>query len=277
MPIAPANGIEICYESFGSPEDPAMLLIRGFGSQMITWRTEFCETLARRGFRVIRFDNRDVGLSSKLEGIEYTIEDMATDTVGLLDHLEIPAAHVIGMSMGGMIAQQMAISFPDRVLTLTSLASHIGGEDAVPPTPEAAAIFLAPPANSRHEVVDKALADRRVIGSPGFDFDSEEIREVAGESYDRCYCPDGRLRQAAAIRSAPSRRDALGRLSIPTLVIHGSDDPLVPPENGARTAAAVPGAELLVIPGLGHDTPRGAWPQLIDAIVGVARRAAVTS
>ncbi len=273
MPIAPVNGIEICYESFGSPSDPHLLLIRGFGSQMVAWLPEFCEQLASSGFCVTRFDNRDVGLSSQLDGVEYTIPDMAADTVGLLDHLGADAAHIVGISMGGMIAQQMAIDFPERVLTLTSMASSIGGHDAAPPTPESAAIFLAPETKSRDEYIERAVADRRIIGSPGFPFDEEDMREIAAESYDRCYSPRGRRRQMLAIRSAPSRREALSKLSIPTVVIHGDADPLVPLANGERTAEAIPGAELVVIEGLAHDTPRGAWPQLIDAIVGGARRA----
>ena len=277
MEIAEANGIEICYECFGSRADPPILLIRGLGSQMIAWREEFCEALAGRGFFVVRFDNRDVGLSTKLDGIDYTIDDMAADTVGILDHLGIRAAHLVGMSMGGMIAQQVAISYPERVLSLTSLASHMGGDDAVGPTPEAAAIFIGPGARTREDVVSKAVSDRRVIGSPGFPFDEDDIREVAGRSYDRCYAPEGRLRQITAIRSAPGRREALGRLQVPALVIHGADDPLVPVENGRLTAEAIPGADLLVIPALGHDTPRAAWPQLIDAITNIAKRARVPS
>ncbi|MGH2758360.1 MAG: alpha/beta fold hydrolase, partial [Actinomycetota bacterium] len=170
MPIAAVNGIEICYESFGSPSGPALLLVRGFGSQMVAWRPEFCEQLAERGFCVTRFDNRDVGLSSQLDGVEYTVRDMAADTVGLLDHLGVAAAHIVGISMGGMIAQQVAVDFPDRVLTLTSMASSIGGRDAVAPTPEAASIFVGPAARSREEYVEKAVADRRIIGSPGFPF-----------------------------------------------------------------------------------------------------------
>jgi pimeloyl-ACP methyl ester carboxylesterase len=274
MPLAPTNGIEIFYETFGSPDEVAVLLIRGLGSQMVAWREEFCTALADRGFHVIRFDNRDVGLSTKLDGVEYTIDDMAADTVGLLDHLGIEAAHVVGMSMGGMIAQQVAISYPERVVSLTSLASHIGGEDVVPPTSEAAAIFVGPPSRTREEAVAKAIADRRVIGSPGFPFDEDDIADTAGVAYDRCYAPEGRMRQIVAIRSAPGRCEALGSVRVPTLVIHGSDDPLVPVENGRRTAEAIPGAELFVIPGMGHDTPRGAWPLLIDAIVSIAHRAA---
>lgn len=276
MSVASINGIEIAYETFGEPRDPAVILIRGFGSQMIAWHEDFCTDLAAHRFFVVRFDNRDVGLSSKLD-TDYGIPDMAADTVGLLDHLGIEAAHIVGMSMGGMIAQQAAIDFPDRVLSLTSLASHLGGDDAVPPTPEAAAIFVGPPSASREEAVEKALADRRVVGSRGFPFDEEDIREIAGRAFDRCYYPEGRLRQMVAIRSAPSRREALGRLNMPALVIHGEDDPLVPVENGRRTAAAIPAAELLVVPGLGHDTPRGAWPLLIDAIEGVTRRARVST
>ncbi len=276
MHLAPVNGIEIFYESFGSPSDEPILLIRGLGAQMIGWREEFCELLAGAGFFVTRFDNRDVGLSTKLES-DYTIGDMAADTAGLIEHLGLEAAHIVGMSMGGMIAQRLAIDFPDLVLSLTSLASHIGGEDAVPPTPEAAAIFIGDPTKTRDEAVERSVADRRVIGSTGFPFDEAEVRDIAGRSYDRCHDPAGRMRQITAIRTAPSRRDALGRLNVPALVIHGSDDPLVPVDNGRRTADAIPGADLLIVPGLGHDTPRGVWPILIEAITSVARRARITS
>jgi pimeloyl-ACP methyl ester carboxylesterase len=275
MPIAPANGIEICYDEFGSPDAPALLLIRGFTSQMISWHVEFCERLAAHGLRVIRFDNRDVGLSTKFdEAPQYTLDDMAADGIGLLDHLGIGAAHIAGMSMGGMIAQLMAINHPDRVLSLASIMSHVGDADAVPPTPEAAAIFLAPPVASKEEFVEKAVRDRRVIGSPGFPFDEIDVREIAARSYDRCYLPQGNIRQALAIRSAPPRSEALLRLAIPVTVIHGTADPLIPVDNGRRTAAAIPACQLVEIDGMGHDIPRGAWDLVIGAIVDNIKRVA---
>jgi pimeloyl-ACP methyl ester carboxylesterase len=272
MPIAPSNGIEIFYDTFGARTDPALVLIRGLGSQMISWREPFCEMLAERGFFVVRFDNRDVGLTSKTPDVKYAIVDMAADTVGLMDHLSLDKAHIAGMSMGGMIAQQIAISYPERVLSLTSIMSTIGGSDVVPPTAEAAAIFVGPAPATRDEAIAKALVDRRVIGSPKF-FDEDEALELATLSYDRCNDPEGRLRQIAAIQNAPARGDALAQLTVPAVVIHGVQDPLVPVENGRRTAAAIPGAELVEIDGMGHDIPPGVWAPIVDAIVAVAARA----
>ena len=273
MPIAPANGIEIFYDEFGRASDPALLLVRGFGSQMISWHQEFCESLAGRGFRVIRFDNRDVGLSTKFdEAPQYTLDDMAADGIGLLDHLGIDAAHVFGISMGGMIAQLMAINHPGRVKSLVSGMSAMSEPDAVPPTPEVATRFIASAGNSREEVIENEVEVRRVIGSGGPWFDEDEVRAMAAASYDRCYCPQGRLRQMQAITAAKPRKAALAALNIPVLVLHGADDPIVPAENGRRTAEAIPGAELVIIDGMGHDIPRGAWDRIVDAIVGNAKR-----
>jgi pimeloyl-ACP methyl ester carboxylesterase len=272
MPIAPSNGIEVFYDTFGARTDPALVLIRGLGSQMISWREPFCEMLAERGFFVVRFDNRDVGLTSKTPDVKYTIDDMAADTVGLMDHLGIQQAHIAGMSMGGMIAQQIAISYPDRVLSLTSIMSTIGGSDVVPPTPEALAALMAPAPATREEAIAQGMRSRRVIGSPKF-FDEDEALELATLSYDRCNHPEGRARQMAAIQAAPPRAEALGRLTVPAVVIHGVQDPLVPVENGRRTAAAIPGAEIVEIDGMGHDIPPGVWAPIVDAIVAVAARA----
>ncbi len=285
MPIAPSNGIEIFHDTFGSRRDPAIILIRGLGSQMISWRQPFCERLADRGYFVIRFDNRDVGLSTKITpdafpnvdpACPYSIEDMAADTVGVLDHLRIDEAHVVGMSMGGMIAQQVAIEHPERVLSLTSIMSTIGGEDVVPPTPEAAEIFVGPPAPNRDEAIAKSMNERRIIGSPEF-FDEEEALELATRSYDRCNHPEGRARQMLAIQSAPARRADLAQLDLPAVVVHGVQDPLVPVENGRRTAEAIPGAELVEIDGMGHDIPPGVWDRVIDAITSVASRATAST
>ena len=274
MPIAPANGIEIFYDEFGRASDPALLLIRGFGSQMISWHEDFCEQLAGHNLRVIRFDNRDTGLSTKFaEGSKYTLDDMAADGIGLLDHLGIAAAHVFGISMGGMIAQLMAINHPGRVKSLASGMSAMSERDAVPPTPEVAARFVAPAGDTREQVIENEVEVRRVIGSRGPWFDEDEIRAMAAASYDRCYCPQGRIRQMLAIGAARPRKAALSAVTIPVLVLHGADDPIVPVENGRRTAEAIGGAELVIIDGMGHDLPRGAWDRIVDAIVSNIKRA----
>lgn len=283
MPIAPVNGIEICYDSFEPTHaERTLVLIRGLGSQMTRWEPDFCQMFVERGFRVIRFDNRDVGLSTKFTDAgapdlgsgdppPYALDDMADDVVGLLDHLGIEQAHVAGMSMGGMIAQLVAINHPARVLSLASIMSSPGGEGE-PPKPEAWAIFTRPRPKDRAEAIEQALESRRVIGSPGFDFDDVAERRSAEEAYDRCYHPDGQLRQIAAIGSAPSRVEALGRLAVPAVVIHGKEDPLVRMSNGKRTAEAIPDAKLVLIDGMGHDIPKGAWPEIVDAIATNAER-----
>jgi pimeloyl-ACP methyl ester carboxylesterase len=276
VPVAPINGIEIAYDTFGSPDAPALMFVAGFGSQMIARPDELCQQIADRGFYFIRFDNRDVGCSTQCDDMpQYSLDDMAADAIGLLDHLGIEGAHVVGMSMGGMIAQLMAINHPGRVLTLTSLMSHMGNAVAVPATPEAQAIFVQPPVSTREEFVERAVADRRVIGSTGIDIDTDDVREIAGLSWDRGHFPMGRLRQAIAIRDAQPRVDALSRLQIPVTVIHGTVDPLIPVENGKRTAETIPGAELVLIEGMGHDLPRGAWDRFVDALVATTHRAPV--
>jgi pimeloyl-ACP methyl ester carboxylesterase len=282
MPIAAVNGIEICYEVFevpgGSPNDPTVLLVNGLGSQMIRWPKELTQDIVDAGFRLVTFDNRDVGLSSKLvDAPQYAVEDMADDAAALLAHLGIDKAHVVGMSMGGMIGQALAIRHPGRVLSLASIMSHMSATDTVAPTADAIAIFAKPPAATRDEAIESGVADRRLISGDGFPFDEGEAREMAARAYDRCHDPDGRNRQAAAIQRAGSRASALADLTIPVTVIHGSADPLVPVENGRRTAQNIPGAELVVIDGMGHDLPRGAIAQIVQAIVANARRAAVRS
>jgi pimeloyl-ACP methyl ester carboxylesterase len=274
MPVAPSGDVEIFYDTFGSPGAPAIMFIAGFGSQMIGRPDDFCQRIADEGFFFIRFDNRDVGKSTQCDDMpQYTLHHMAADAVAVLDRVGVSAAHVVGMSMGGMIAQVMAIDHPTRVLSLTSFMSTMGGPDTVPPTPEAQAVFAQPPATTREEFVARAVPDRRVIGSTGFDIDEDEVREIAGLSWDRGHTAIGRMRQALAIQATEPRREALSKLTIPVTVMHGTVDPLIPVESGIRTAQAIPGAELVLIEGLGHDMPRGAWDQIIGGIVATARRA----
>lgn len=285
---AAANGIELAYETFGDPGDRPLLLVMGLGTQMLAWHDEFCSTLAGRGCFVIRFDNRDIGLSTHLtdapvpnlmaafagdtSSASYRLEDMADDTVGLLDALRLPSAHVVGVSMGGMIAQTVAIRHPDRLRSLTSIMStpapSIGGATA-----EALAVLMAPPATNREEAVARALSAYTVIGSPDFPLDEQWLSGVAARSYDRGYDALGVARQLLAIHASGDRTEALGTVTAPTLVIHGDRDPLVQPAGGRATAAAVPGAELLMLPGMGHNLPRELWPTFIDAIASVAEKA----
>jgi pimeloyl-ACP methyl ester carboxylesterase len=289
MARAQANGIEIEYETFGDESNPTLLLVMGLGAQLIAWPDDFCEQLADRGFFVIRYDNRDVGLSTKFDDAPaasaadtfggnvpaaYLLDDMADDAAGLLDALGRDKAHVVGASMGDMIAQLIALRHASRVLSLTSIMSHAGGDDAVPPDAEALAVLLAPRPANRDEVLDMAVKARQVIGGKGWPLDEARIREDAGRAFDRCYHPAGFLRQMAAIMASPSRVDRLKELRVPTLVLHGLDDTLVPPENGRRTADAIPDATLVEIDGMGHDLPEGAWSQIVDAIVANTEKAA---
>lgn len=287
--IAQCNGIEIAYETFGERSDPALLLIMGLGVQMIHWHPDFCRALADRGFHVIRFDNRDAGHSTKIEGGPepnvmaamggdtssacYTLEDMADDAVGLLDHLDAGAAHLVGASLGGMVAQTMAIRHPARVLSLTSIMSTTGAREVGQPRPEALPALLTPAPAEREAFIEHALSIWRTIGSPGFARDESWIRQVAGEAHDRSFNPIGTARQLLAAVASGDRTEALGQVSVPTLVIHGRDDPLIDRSGGVATASAVSGAELLEIPGMAHDLPREVWPRIIDAVAANAERA----
>ncbi len=293
MPRVCTNGIEIEYETFGDPSADPLLLIMGLRAQMILWEEEFCRLLAGHGHHVIRFDNRDVGLSTRLEeaGVPrirvmmeqvergerpeapYRLSDMGRDAVGLLDGLGIDAAHVVGASMGGMIGQTVAIEHPERVRTLTSIMSSTGHPGLPRAKPEAMAVLLTPPPRDREANIERAVEAARIIGSPGFPFDEERIRARAARTYDRAFYPKGLARQLAAILGSGSRRKALEALRTPTLVIHGDMDPLVPVEGGLDTAEAVPGAELLIIEGMGHDLPPEVWPRIADTIARHARKA----
>jgi len=288
--IAQANGIAIAYETFGDPSDPPLLLVMGLGMQMIHWDPAFCELLAGRGFHVIRFDNRDTGHSSKIESSRrpnvlavmagdgrsapYRLNDMAADTVGLLDHLEIGAAHVVGVSMGGMIGQQLAARYPDRVLSLCSIMSTTGARVAGLPRLSVLGVLFRKAPRDREAYVEHLLRIFRRIGSPGFPLDEERVRNLARAGYDRCFYPAGVERQLVGIMASGNRTADLRRITAPTLVIHGRDDPLVPLRAGRATARAIHGAQLLVIDGMGHDFPRGAWPQIADAIERNAARVA---
>jgi pimeloyl-ACP methyl ester carboxylesterase len=291
MPHVKANGIRIEYEEFGQQDSTPVLLIMGLGAQMVIWDERFCKLLAGKGFRVIRYDNRDVGLSTKfdkqcpdpgplfidvLQGKNivppYTLEDMADDAAGLLQELGIPAAHVIGASMGGMIAQSLAIRHPDCVLTLTSIMSTTGNPDLPQADPEVLAILAQPIPTEREAAIEHAVVLSRVIGSPGFKFDEERTRMLAELCYERDSDPVGPVRQMLAIMTAASRKDALRSVAVPTLVIHGAADPLVPIAGGFDTAEAIPGAKMLVIEGMGHDMPEDAWPRLTDAFLELTRQ-----
>ena len=274
MPRVRANGIELEYDTFGRPGAAPLLLIGGLGTQLITWDEEFCELLAGRGFHVVRFDNRDAGLSTWPEG-EYTLDDMADDAAGLLDALGVPAAHLVGASMGGFIAQLVALNHPERVLSLTSMISGPNGEDAVPPTPEAQALLLTPVPPTLEERVELALVAKRTLLGPDDPYDEPYERAKAVQAIERAYHPSGFARQLRAIVAAPGRLERLHTLRVPTLVVHGDADILVPVENGRKVAAAIPGARLLEIPGMGHDIPKRVWPEVVDAIAEIAGARAV--
>jgi len=284
--IARANGIELCYEIFGDADAEPMLLIMGLGAQMIQWDDDFCRQLAARGFRVIRFDNRDIGKSSRMTGgkrltpvellklrflkipvaAPYTLRDMAQDVTGLMDALHIHQAHLVGVSMGGMIAQEIAISFPQRVRSLTSIMSTTGNPKVPPPTREATAVLMAPPPATKEEYFVRFAQTWKVLRVGSFPEDEALDRSRAERSYARGLNPAGVGRQLRAILASGSRKERLASVKTPTLVIHGTVDPLVRPEGGKDTAASVPGAKLLMIEGMGHALPIPMWPQIIDAI-----------
>lgn len=275
MPNARANGVELEYDTFGDPADAPLLLISGLGVQMIGWDQQFCELLASPGFHVIRYDNRDVGLSTWMDGGPgYTLDDMAADAAGLLKALGIPAAHIVGASMGGFIAQLVALNHPERVLTLTSMISGPGGEDEVQPTPQAMALLMTLVPETRQERIDLGLRAKKELLGPADPFDESYERARVSAAVDRAYHPAGFVRQLQAIGAASSRLSRLAELRIPALVVHGDADILVPVENGRLVAAAIPGARLLEIPGMGHDVPRRVWPQVADAIAELARAGA---
>ena len=290
MPTTTVNDIDICYESFGPDDAPPLLLVMGLGAQMTLWSTGFISELLERGFRVIRFDNRDVGLSTKTAGdapdvmalyvqsmagepveAPYTLTTMAADAVGLLDALGISAAHIVGASMGGMIVQMMAIEHPERVLSLTSIMSTTGASDVGQPDAAAIGALLTPPPTDRDGAIEANITTSRIICGPLFD--ETEARGRAIEAYDRCFHPAGSAFQIAAIAATGDRTERLGAVKVPTLVVHGREDSLITLSGGEATAAAIPGADLVVFGQMGHDIPDVYWSQLADAIFGTAIRA----
>jgi len=290
MPRARANGIDIEYEEFGDPKAPALLLVTGLGAQMISWDDAFCEQLAARGFRVIRFDNRDSGLSTRMEAAgppdvasalngdphpAYTLDDMAADAAGLLDTLGIEAAHIVGASMGGFIAQLIAINHPGRALSLTSIMSGPSRGEGISPTPEGSALLFRQPPSNPDESIEMAMSGRRLLVGSGDPFDKAFERAKATRAVQRAWYPVGTGRQLLAVLAAEPRLERLHGVRVATLVIHGKDDILVPIENGRMVAAAVPGARMLELEGMGHDIPKRVWPQVIDAIVETAGKAGV--
>jgi len=286
---ARVGDIELAYETFGRGEDPPVLLVMGLGAQMHYWPDQFCRALTERGLYVVRYDNRDVGLSTHLHSAgpvdlqallvgggppaPYGLADLAADLAGLIEALGMQSAHLVGMSLGGMIVQLAAIEHPERVRSLVSIASTTGDPSVGAPKAEALAALLAPPGTTREEVVEHAVALSRVIGSPGFERDEQWLRWRAGRAFDRGYDPAGVSRQAATAFTAGDRTQRLGAVHVPTLVVHGSADPLVDVSGAEATAAAIQGAELLVVEGLGHDLPPGVWLRLADAIAATVRRA----
>ena len=282
------RGMTLCYETFGDPSDPTALLIMGLGTQMVAWHEDFCGRLAARGFHVVRFDNRDIGRSTHVAGrpptvpqlllrsrraARYTLADLAQDTATLLSELELAPAHVVGASMGGMIAQTLAARHPQAVRSLVSIMSTTGSLRAGQPSLSVYSIFLRRAPREREAFIEHMVRVFGLIGSPGLPRDEQEIRTLAGISYDRDHDPAGPGRQLAAIIASGDRTAELHGITSPTLVIHGAADRLVAPSGGRATARAIARSRLMLVPGMGHDLPRAAWPQLLDAIAEHARRA----
>lgn len=274
MTTATNGDVTIYHETFGDPAKPTLLLINGLGSQCINYATEWCEMFAAEGYQVVRFDNRDVGLSSKLDdNPDYTAADMASDAVAVLDALGVQRAHVMGCSMGGMIVQRLAIDHPDRLLSMTSVMSRTGEPGYGDSSPEALAILMGKPAKSRDEYIERQVAALHVYGSKPEWLDDDFIAARAAAAYDRCFCPAGIARQMMAIGRDGSRAEALRTVDLPALVMHGSRDTLIDPSGGRQTAEVIPGARYVEIEGMGHDYPVAVWRQWVDIWADFAKTA----
>ncbi|HUF32746.1 MAG TPA: alpha/beta hydrolase [Acidimicrobiales bacterium] len=288
------DGIELEYETFGDAAGDPLLLVMGLGAQMVAWDAAFCQRFADEGFFVVRYDNRDVGRSTKIESDEpldvpgalvaaftggevkapYLVQDMADDAFGLLDALGIGSAHVVGASMGGMIVQAMAISRPERLRSVTSIMSTTGDPAVGGASEEAMALLVRPPAQSREQYLEATVAAEQLLNGPTIPFDAERSRRRAEVQWDRGYYPVGVGRQLIAILASGDRTEGLGSVAVPFLVIHGDADPLVGYTGGEATAKAVPGAELMTIEGMGHNLPVPAWDEIVPAVIAHARKAA---
>jgi pimeloyl-ACP methyl ester carboxylesterase len=289
MATAHVNGIDLEYLAEGEPDDPALLLVMGLGAQLTAWPQGFVDLLLEHGFFVIRFDNRDCGLSTKFDGTPdftalfggdgssapYRVEDMGEDAAALLRDLGATRTHVVGASMGGMITQALVIDHPELFVSACSIMSTTGDRSVGAPTGEAMGALLRPPATYREEFIDASVEGSKVIGSPGYPTEERVLRERAASAYDRSYCPEGTARQLAAILASPDRTEGLRGVRMPFLVVHGEDDPLVTVSGGRATAAAVAGSRLVTIPGMGHDLPEALWGPVCDAIVANTELAAV--
>jgi pimeloyl-ACP methyl ester carboxylesterase len=285
--LAPVDGIELCYQEVGDPGGEPLVLIMGLATQMIAWDEEFCAMLAERGFRVVRFDNRDIGRSSRIRGgvpnlldlfvgrgqPAYRLRDMAADTAGLMDHLGIESAHVVGASMGGMIAQCLAIGHRERVRSLTSIMSTTGSRRVGHPSYRTFGLLLGKRPTEREAAIDRVVKTFRTIGSPGYPFEEQRIRDLAGRSFDRGHSEAGIARQLHAITASGDRTSHLRQLDVPAAVIHGKNDVLVNPSGGRATAEAISDARLKLIDGMGHDMPRALWPTFVEEIACNAARA----
>jgi pimeloyl-ACP methyl ester carboxylesterase len=287
--MASANGIELAYQEMGDADGEPLLLVMGLGTQMLAWDEGLCGMLADRGFRVVRFDNRDIGRSTKIESAgvpsrvdvmtgrrataPYLLRDMAADTLGLMDHLGIDSAHMVGASMGGMVVQTLAIEHPERVRSMVSIMSTTGSRWTGLPSWKAMGVLLGRRPEGREQAVERAVKTFDVIGSPGYPLDEERLRDVAGRAYDRGHSAAGVLRQLHAITASGDRTQALRSVDVPAAVIHGKGDPLVRPAGGRATARAIPGANLKMIDGMGHDLPRDLWPTFVEEIAVNAERA----
>jgi pimeloyl-ACP methyl ester carboxylesterase len=271
MPVARNGEVEIHYETFGDREHPTLLLVNGLGSQCINYAPEWCEMFCDEGYAVVRFDNRDVGLSSKLPDVDYTMADMADDAIAVLDAVGAEKAHVMGCSMGGMIVQRLAIDHADRLLSVTSVMSRTGEPGFGESSEEALALLMTPQPPERAAYIERQVEALHVYGSKPEWLDDEAIRRRAATAFDRCFCPDGIVRQMKAIGRDGSRSEQLASVELPVLVLHGSRDTLIDPSGGRRTAELIPGARYVEIEGMGHDYPPPVWRQWVDVWAAFAR------